>query len=196
MASVRAEIGELAGVSTRRSTVVLLTIAAIGAAISVAARRVRPPPRSDERADRPLRVLLDARHEGVADDRGGRAGARPGATGGLDVGQAAPRRAGAAMGRPRPPLDRHRGVPRDPARRLPLPVVDRVARARCPRVRARTARLRVLRRAHDRSCWRCVSTGCRRGRLPTLGGGLVALLLGIWSTSSLWYFTNVGFPAF
>ena len=35
MASVRAEIGELAGVSTRRSTVVLLTIAAIGAAISV-----------------------------------------------------------------------------------------------------------------------------------------------------------------
>ena len=32
--------------------------------------------------------------------------------------------------------------------------------------------------------------------LPSLGGGLVALLLGIWSTSSLWFFTNVGFPAF
>ena len=35
MASVHAEIGELAGVSARRSTVVLLAIAAAGAAISV-----------------------------------------------------------------------------------------------------------------------------------------------------------------
>lgn len=30
--------------------------------------------------------------------------------------------------------------------------------------------------------------------LPVLGGGLVAILTGIWLTSSLWFFTNVGFP--
>lgn len=30
--------------------------------------------------------------------------------------------------------------------------------------------------------------------LPVLGGTLVALLTGLWLTSSLWYFTNVGFP--
>ena len=30
--------------------------------------------------------------------------------------------------------------------------------------------------------------------LPVLGGSLVAILTGIWLTSSLWFFTNVGFP--
>ena len=30
--------------------------------------------------------------------------------------------------------------------------------------------------------------------LPVVGGSLVALLVGIWWTSSLWFFTNVGFP--
>ncbi len=30
--------------------------------------------------------------------------------------------------------------------------------------------------------------------LPVLGGGLVAILTGIWLTSSLWFFTNVSFP--
>ena len=30
--------------------------------------------------------------------------------------------------------------------------------------------------------------------LPVLGGGLVAILTGVWLTSSLWFFTNVGFP--
>jgi Family of unknown function (DUF6529) len=30
--------------------------------------------------------------------------------------------------------------------------------------------------------------------LPVLGGGLVVILTAIWLTSSLWFFTNVGFP--
>lgn len=30
--------------------------------------------------------------------------------------------------------------------------------------------------------------------LPVVGGTLVALLVGLWWTSSLWFFTNVGFP--
>jgi hypothetical protein len=30
--------------------------------------------------------------------------------------------------------------------------------------------------------------------LPVVGGGLVALLTVLWLSSSLWYFTNVGFP--
>lgn len=30
--------------------------------------------------------------------------------------------------------------------------------------------------------------------LPALGGLLVVLLTGLWLTSSLWFFTNVGFP--
>lgn len=30
--------------------------------------------------------------------------------------------------------------------------------------------------------------------LPLLGGALVAVLTGLWLTSSLWFFTNVGFP--
>lgn len=33
-----------------------------------------------------------------------------------------------------------------------------------------------------------------KATLPVLGGTLVALLTGIWFTSSLWFFTNVGFP--
>ena len=33
-----------------------------------------------------------------------------------------------------------------------------------------------------------------RGALPVLGGLLVVLLTGLWLTSSLWYFTNFGFP--
>ncbi len=33
-----------------------------------------------------------------------------------------------------------------------------------------------------------------RWSLPVLGGGLVALITGLWLTSSLWFFTNVGFP--
>jgi hypothetical protein len=33
-----------------------------------------------------------------------------------------------------------------------------------------------------------------RWAVPVMGGALVALLAGIWFTSSLWYFTNVGFP--
>jgi hypothetical protein len=36
--------------------------------------------------------------------------------------------------------------------------------------------------------------GAPRWALPLLGGGLVAILTGIWLTSSLWFFTNVGFP--
>jgi len=34
-----------------------------------------------------------------------------------------------------------------------------------------------------------------RWAVPVMGGALVALLAGIWLTSSLWFFTNVGFPA-
>ncbi len=30
--------------------------------------------------------------------------------------------------------------------------------------------------------------------LPLVGGTLVTLLTGVWLTSSLWYFTSVGFP--
>ncbi|MDJ0768122.1 MAG: DUF6529 family protein [Ilumatobacter sp.] len=30
--------------------------------------------------------------------------------------------------------------------------------------------------------------------LPVVGGCLVAILTGLWLTSSLWFFTNVGFP--
>jgi hypothetical protein len=30
--------------------------------------------------------------------------------------------------------------------------------------------------------------------LPVCGGLLVTLLTGLWLTSSLWFFTNVGFP--
>jgi hypothetical protein len=30
--------------------------------------------------------------------------------------------------------------------------------------------------------------------IPAIGGTLVALLTGLWLTSSLWFFTNVGFP--
>jgi hypothetical protein len=33
-----------------------------------------------------------------------------------------------------------------------------------------------------------------RWSLPVLGGALAALLTGLWLTSSLWFFTNVGFP--
>ena len=36
--------------------------------------------------------------------------------------------------------------------------------------------------------------GLRGWALPVLGGGLVAILTGIWLTSSLWFFTNVSFP--
>lgn len=32
--------------------------------------------------------------------------------------------------------------------------------------------------------------------LPTMGGLVFSLLLGLWLTSSLWYFTNVEFPGF
>ena len=34
-----------------------------------------------------------------------------------------------------------------------------------------------------------------RWAVPVMGGALVALLAAIWLTSSLWFFTNVGFPA-
>jgi hypothetical protein len=30
--------------------------------------------------------------------------------------------------------------------------------------------------------------------LPLVGGTVVALLTGLWLTSSLWYFSSVGFP--
>ena len=30
--------------------------------------------------------------------------------------------------------------------------------------------------------------------LPVIGGGLFALLTGLWLTSALWFFTTVGFP--
>ena len=36
--------------------------------------------------------------------------------------------------------------------------------------------------------------GAPRFTLPILGGALVAILTAIWLTSSLWFFTNVGFP--
>ena len=32
--------------------------------------------------------------------------------------------------------------------------------------------------------------------LPVVGGLLFACLVGLWLTSSLWFFTNVGFPSF
>ena len=32
--------------------------------------------------------------------------------------------------------------------------------------------------------------------IPVVGGALVAVLTGIWMTSSLWYFTNIAFPGF
>ena len=111
MASVRAEIGELAGVSTRRSTVVLLTIAAIGAAISVLLgvyARLHDPT-NEQIAHFGFSSTLAMK--AWLTTGGARAGARPGGDGGVDVGQAAACRAGAAMGRPRPPLDRHGRVP-------------------------------------------------------------------------------------
>ena len=112
MASVRAEIGELAGVSTRRSTVVLLTIAAFGAAIAVLIgvyARLHDPTNEQ------------IAHYGFSSTLAMKAWLTTAAVvlaiaqavyGGLDVGQAASRRSGTAMGRPRPPVDRHRGVPR------------------------------------------------------------------------------------
>ena len=36
--------------------------------------------------------------------------------------------------------------------------------------------------------------GLPKWALPVVGGGLAAILTGIWLTSSLWFFTNVGFP--
>jgi hypothetical protein len=36
--------------------------------------------------------------------------------------------------------------------------------------------------------------GAPRWAIPAIGGTLVAILTGIWLTSSLWFFTNVGFP--
>ena len=36
--------------------------------------------------------------------------------------------------------------------------------------------------------------GLPKWTLPAVGGLLVAILTGIWLTSSLWFFTNVGFP--
>jgi hypothetical protein len=35
-----------------------------------------------------------------------------------------------------------------------------------------------------------------RWALPVAGGSLVVLLSGLWLTSSLWFFTHVGFPGF
>ena len=148
MASVRAEIGELAGVSTRRSTVVLLTIAVFGAAISVLLgvyARLHDPTHEQ------------LAHYGFSSTLAMKAWLTTAAVV-LAIAQAVTAAwmwgsclalAGTALGGPRPPVDRHRGVPRRPARRLPLPVVDRMAGARCPRVPARTARMRVLRRADD-----------------------------------------------
>lgn len=46
-----------------------------------------------------------------------------------------------------------------------------------------TTKLLVL-RARDMPGW----------ALPVIGGSLVTLLTGLWLTSSLWFFTNVGFP--
>ena len=36
--------------------------------------------------------------------------------------------------------------------------------------------------------------GVSKWTLPVLGSALVAILTAIWLTSSLWFFTNVGFP--
>jgi hypothetical protein len=36
--------------------------------------------------------------------------------------------------------------------------------------------------------------GLPRWALPVIGGLLVTCLTGLWLTSSLWFFTNVGFP--
>ncbi len=36
--------------------------------------------------------------------------------------------------------------------------------------------------------------GAPRYVLPVCGGLLVTLLTALWLTSSLWFFTNVGFP--
>ena len=45
------------------------------------------------------------------------------------------------------------------------------------------------------------SCACARARmpgwaLPVVGGLLFACLVGLWLTSALWFFTNVGFPSF
>jgi hypothetical protein len=38
--------------------------------------------------------------------------------------------------------------------------------------------------------------GISKWTLPVLGSALVVILTAIWLTSSLWFFTNVGFPGF
>ena len=108
MASVRAEIGELAGASTRRSTVVLLTIAAIGAAISVLLgvyARLHDPTHEQ------------LAHYGFSSTLAMKAwlttvafvlAIAQAVTAAWMWGQAAPRRAGTSMGGSRPPLDRLR----------------------------------------------------------------------------------------
>ena len=38
------------------------------------------------------------------------------------------------------------------------------------------------------------ATGLPRYAIPAIGALLVTLLTAVWLTSSLWFFTNVGFP--
>ena len=195
MASVRAEIGELAGVSTRRSTVVLLATAAAGAAISVLLgvyARLHDPTNEQ------------IAHFGFSSTLAMKAWLTTAAAV-LALAQATSAawmwgklpRAGRA---PRWVAHAHRWTG-TAAFVVILPVAyhclwsigwqEPDARVfvhgllGCAFFGVLTMKLLALR-----------FDGLPAWTLPTLGGGLVALLLGIWSTSSLWYFTNVGFPAF
>ena len=146
----------------------LLIAAAIGAAVSVALGVYAKRARSDERADPPRRVPVDAVDEGVADDRRRRA-------------RASPRRSSAAWmwGRlPACAARRRAGSPTPTAGpgtaafllvaagRLPLPVVARLAQHGRPGRRPRHPRVRVLRRLHDEAAGAAHRRPRRGGRCP------------------------------
>ena len=175
MASLRAPTDPptvaVTGAGGRRGIVPLLVAAGDRRRGLRRPRRLRQGPRPDRRADRPLRVPDAAVDEGVADDRRVRARHRPGRLGGVDVRPAARRRAAAALDRPRPPLDGDGGVPARAARRLPLPVVARLARHRRPGRGPRPPRLRLLRRADDEAAGAADQRAARAGRSPSSAAG-------------------------
>ena len=129
-------------------------------------------------------------HEGGQDRRA--VLACPARLGAVDVG---PPSAGRSRRRgwPRPPLDRHGRLPLQPTRAyhclwaLGFKDTDTRVLAHsilgCAFYGAFTTKMLVLR-----------SDTAPRWALPVMGGALVAILTAIWLTSSLWFFTNVGFP--
>ena len=120
--------------------------------------------------------------------------AGPGGHGGVDVGSPARRRAARRAGSPTPIAGpgRRRSCSCCPspttacgrsAGATPTPACVVHGLLGCAFFGALTTKLLALR-----------INGLPGWALPVLGGGLVAILTGIWLTSSLWFFTNVGFP--